>query len=881
MLQEAVDALIDNSARRGQGAIVASAGQKRKLKSLADMLRGKQGRFRQNLLGKRVDYSGRSVIVVGPELKLNQCGIPKKMALELFKPFVIQKLIENEFAYNIRGAGKLIEQETDDVWAMLEQAIQDKYVLLNRAPTLHRLGIQAFKPVLIEGHAIQLYPMVCSGFNADFDGDQMAVHLPLSEEAQTEAREIMLSSKNLFKPATGDPIIIPTQDIVLGCYFMSRFVKGAKGEGKIFANSEEAILAYQLGKVDLKAKIKLRLTEKNSKNGLVETCVGRIIFSDVFPKDFGFVNRELNSKTLRLLASELTEKYKTEMAGEILDKIKNLGFIFATKSGISMSLDDLRVPRNKPKLISKAEQKEGLVSKQYQQGLLSNQERRTRIIEIWNRAKQEISDMIPETLDIHGPVYNIFNSGAKGSWAQTVQIIGMKGLVINPAGETIELPVKSSFKEGFNVLEYFISTHGARKGTSDTALRTATAGYLTRRLIDVAQDVVIREDDCGDKEGIFVYREDTKNLGISLAPRIFGRISLETIQDPKTKKILIKKGNFIDKIAAKKIDETNIDKIRVRSVISCKTRFGLCQKCYGYNLGRNKPVELGEAVGIVTAQAIGEPGTQLTLRTFHTGGIAGGADITLGLPRVEEIFEARSPKNKAMLSEVVGRVVGIEKKNSQNIIRIEENKKVEKKKKISKKEEIIKEYPIPSSIGLRVKKGDLIIKGQQLCDGPLDSKKLFELAGQEEVQRYILKEVQTIYSTQGGGMNDKHIELIIRQMFSRVKIKDPGDTNLLPGLITEKDRFLEENSKIKKKSLSVKRTGRLATCQPLLLGITKVSLTTDSFLSAASFQETVRVLINAAIEGKTDNLRGLKENIMLGKLIPAGTGFKKKEKEKN
>jgi DNA-directed RNA polymerase subunit beta' len=851
MLQEAVDALIDNSARRGQGVVVASTGQKRQLKSLADMLKGKQGRFRQNLLGKRVDYSGRSVIVVGPELKLHQCGVPKKMALELFKPFVIRKLIENEIAYNVRGAGRLIEESIDEVWAMLEEVIQDRCVLLNRAPTLHRLGVQAFKPLLIEGHAIQIHPMVCMAFNADFDGDQMAVHVPLSEDAQREAREIMLSSKNLFKPATGESIVVPTKDIVLGCYFMTTIQEGAKGGGKIFANPGEAILVYQFGEVDPKAKIKLRLGNK-----LVETCIGRILFNDVLPEGFEFVNQELNRKVLGRLVDDLIEKFGTEIAAETLDKIKDLGFYFVTRSGISMGLYDLNVPKIKPKLIAKAEQEEDEIRKQYQQGFLTKQERRVRIIEIWDKTKREIADIIPRSLDTNGPVYAIFNSGSRGSWAQPIQIVGMKGLVINPASEIIELPVKSSLKEGLNVLEYFISTHGARKGTSDTALRTAVAGYLTRRLIDVAQDVIIREEDCGDKEGAAIYREDTKELGISLASRIVGRVSLEEVRDPKTKKTLVKRGELIDKLVAKKIDEIELDKIRVRSIISCKTRFGLCRKCYGYDLGRNKLVEMGEAVGIVTAQAIGEPGTQLTMRTFHTGGIAGGADITQGLQRVEEIFEARPPKGRAALSELDGKVIDIIEKGKQNVVIIAAKK-------------IKKEYVIPLRTGLWVKKGDMVKKGQQLCEGPLDLKELFNLTGQENVQRYILREVQNIYSSQGGGINDKHIEMIVRQMFSRVRVKDSGDTELLPGVVLEKDRYLVENDKAKKKG------GKLATCQTLLLGITKVALTTESFLSAASFQETVRVLINAAIEGKIDVLRGLKENVIIGKLIPAGTGFKK------
>ncbi len=880
MLQEAVDALIDNSARRGRGAVVASTGQKRQLKSLADMLKGKQGRFRQNLLGKRVDYSGRSVIVVGPELKLNECGIPKTMALELFKPFVIKKLIENEYAYNVRGAGRLIEQGTSEVWAMLEEVIEDRHVLLNRAPTLHRLGVQAFKPVLIEGYAIQIPPMVCLPFNADFDGDQMAVHVPLSRQAQREAEQIMLSSKNLFKPASGESTVIPTQDIVLGCYFMTKIVEGAEGEGKIFANPNEAILAYQLEKIDLKAKIKLFIPGKKrnqAKGSLIETCVGRILFNDILPADYKFINQELGKKKLRILVDDLIEKYENKIAREILDKVKSLGFKFATKSGITMSLDDLRVPEEKKELVAKAEEQANKIRKQYRQGLFSKQERRTRIIEIWDKTKREVAKAVPKALDSNGPVYAAFSSGSRGSWAQPVQITGMKGLVINPASEIIELPIKNSFKEGFNVLEYFISTHGARKGTSDTALRTATAGYLTRRLIDVAQDVIVKEEDCKDKQGITLYREDNKKIGVSFAKRIFGRIILENVNKPKTRKIIAKKGTLIDKELSEKIDETGIEKIRVRSPISCKTKHGVCKKCYGYDLGKNKLVELGEAVGIVTAQAIGEPGTQLTMRTFHTGGIAGDTDITQGLPRVEEVFEARSPKGKAAMSNTDGKVIDIQTEEKQHIIKIKPIKtdKTKKGKKPNKKQqENIKQYTIPSGINLLVKKGDLVVKGQPLHEGPLDLKPFFKLTDQEAVQRYIVKEIQKIYSSQGGGLHDKHIEIIIKQMFSRVRVKDAGDTNLLPGVVTEKDRFLEENEKVKKNK------GNLATCQLLLLGITKVSLTTESFLSAASFQETVRVLINAAIEGKIDRLKGLKENVIIGKMIPAGTGFRKNGKGK-
>jgi DNA-directed RNA polymerase subunit beta' len=868
MLQEAVDALIDNKARRGQKAVMASTGQRRQLKSLADMLRGKQGRFRQNLLGKRVDYSGRSVIVVGPELKLHQCGIPKTMALELFKPFVINKLIERELVYNIRGARRLIEEGVDEVWAILEEITEKYYVLLNRAPTLHRLGVQAFKPVLIEGLAIKIHPLVCKAFNADFDGDQMAVHLPLSQKAQEESKEIMLSSVNLYKPATGEAIVIPTQDIVLGCYFMTKIQKGLKGEGKSFANFEEAIIAYQLVTIDLQAKIKVLV-----KKSLIETSVGRVIFNSVLPEELDFVNKELNSRELRVLTERIIEIVGIKKAEEFLDKIKKLGFDYATKSGISWGIDDLNSPPEKNEIIKEAQKKVDQIRKQYQEGLLTRAERRAKSIEVWARVMDKIASLVPDSLDPKGPVYTMFDSGARGSWGAATQLIGMKGLVVNPAMQVIELPVISSFKEGFNVLEYFVSTHGGRKGLADTALKTAHAGYLTRRLIDVAQDVIIRQEDCKDREGIIIYKKDLEDLGISLGSRIIGRNSLEEIKDGK--KIIVKKNELITKTKAEQIEALGLDKIRVRSPVNCKTRFGLCQQCYGYDLGKNKLVEKGEAVGIVTAQAIGEPATQLTLRTFHTGGIAGGADITQGLPRVEEIFEARSPKGKAAISELNGKVVDIKEKKGQKIIKIEGWQETKSKKGKGRRKKVSKEYTISSQVGIWVNKGDLVTRGQQFCEGPVDLKEMFKLADQEAIQRYIVKEVQKIYSTQGGGLNDKHIEVIIRQMFSRVIIRDGGNTNLLAGATVGKDQFLEEeeNSRLKNK-------GKLAIAQDLLLGISKVALSTESFLSAASFQETVRVLIKAAIEGRIDRLRGLKENVIIGKLIPAGTGFKEKVEKK-
>jgi len=865
MLQEAVDALIDNSSRRGQVMVAASTGQKRVLKSIADMLKGKQGRFRQNLLGKRVDYSGRSVIVVGPELKISQCGLPKYMALELFKPFIINKLVENGLAHNVRGAGRLIEEEIDEVWDILEEVIKGRCVFLNRAPTLHRLGIQAFHPVLVEGSAIHLHPLVCRAFNADFDGDQMAVHLPLSDEAQTEANEIMLSSNNLLKPATGEPVAVPTQDMVLGCYWMTRIEDGLLGEGKIFANQSEALLAKTFGYVHLKAKVKIRMPEyvKEGEDNLIETSVGRIIFNEHIPKEMGFINKTMKSKDLRKLISEIIDKLGIQEAAKILDKIKRMGFKYATVSGISWGMDDISVPKEKKQWLKEVHSDLDKVQKQYDDGLLTDSERKSRVIELWNNITEKIAKKTPENLDPKGSVFNIFDSNARGSLEQLRQMSGMKGLVVNPTGEIIELPIINSYKEGLTVLEYFISTHGGRKGMVDTALKTATAGYLTRRLVDVCQDVVVRESDCGDKTGVYIYREDEEDMGNSLALRIRGRISLEKITG------IVKVGEMIDKEIAKKIDETGIDKIKVRSVISCQSTNGICQKCYGYDLGRNKLIKMGEAIGIVTAQAIGEPGTQLTLRTFHTGGVAGGGDITQGLPRVEELFEARPPKGKSIISEVNGVVNNIVERNGNKVIQIELSDEVLTSDKKSKKKKKIIEYSFPSGIIAVVEKGDLISRGQQLNEGHTDLKELYKVAGKETVQRYIIREVQKIYTFAGENINDKHIEMIIKQMFSRLKIINPGSTNLLSGDIVEWNRFQKENKKV------AKNKGQASIAETLLLGVTKVSLTTESFLSAASFIETTRVLIDAAIAGKKDKLKGLKENVIIGKLIPAGTGYQK------
>ena len=876
MLQEAVDALIDNSMRKGT-MTQATTGGRRLLKSLSDILKGKQGRFRQNLLGKRVDYSGRSVIVVGPELRINQVGIPKRMALELFKPFVIKKILEKELAFNVRAASRLIEEETDEVWANLEEVVRKKLVLLNRAPTLHRLGIQAFYPILIEGESIRVHPMVCRAFNADFDGDQMAVHLPLSEMAQKEARERMLSSLNLLKPASGTPGVTLYQDIVLGSYWMTRILgednsspadparpagskKEAQDEMKIFANPEEAILAHEFGYLDLRAKIKCAGV-KLPQDPLCETSVGRILFNRSLPVDFVFQNKQIRIKDLERIMAEIIEKYELKVVEETLDKIKELGFEYATVSGISWGIDDLIIPPEKERIIGEAEKEVEKIENHFKKGLLSPEEKKTQIIGIWIKAKSDIEVEVPKVLPKDGSVFQIVDAGARGSWGQPVQMTGMKGLVINPSGQIIELPVKSSYKEGFEVLEYFISTHGARKGTADTALRTSTAGYLTRRLVDVAHEIIVSEEDCKTENGIEVSKQDAEEIGQNFMEKIIGRVSLEDIRG------VLKKGDIIDWEKGEKIMKKGIEKIKVRSILSCQSLRGVCQQCYGWDLGYNKLAGIGEAVGIVAAQAIGEPGTQLTMRTFHTGGVAGGGDITFGLPRVQEIFEARTPSGKAEMAGADGQVVEI---TPQKIIKIRikpDDSKASAGKK-SKKTDIL-QYQIPASSAVWVKEGQKVKAGQPLCEGSLDLKEIFKLAGMEETWRYMVKQIQNIYVSQGAQIHDKHLEAIIRQMFSRIKVKDPGDSLFTDGEIVEKATFLEENARLKKEKK------KPAKGNSILLGISRVALTTDSFLSAASFQETSRVLIKASIEGKEDKLRGLKENVIIGKLIPAGTGFKK------
>ena len=853
MLQESVDALIDNEMRKGV-TTQSTTGGRRLLKSLGDMLKGKQGRFRHNLLGKRVDYSGRSVIVVGPQLKLYQCGLPKKMALELFKPFIIGQILKKELAYNVRGATRLIEDEIDEVWAILEDVVKNKVVLLNRAPTLHRLGFQAFEPVLIEDNVIQLHPLVCSAFNADFDGDQMAVHLPLSDEAQKEAREIMLSSENLLKPATGLPSVSPSQDIVLGCYWLTKIIKEGKGEGMFFGSFSDALLAQEFGHIDLRSLVKIQ-----SEGELIETSVGRIIFNKILPSGFQFQNELMNSKNIRRVVRDVIENYGKKIAQETLDKMKDLGFEYSTRSGVSWGMSDLTVPEEKEEIIKNAIDEVEKVEGFYKKGLFSKDEKKEKNIEIWHKAKREIEKMVPKTLGEYGSVFTIIDSGSRGSWSQPVQMAGMKGLVANPAGQTIELPIKSSFKEGFDVLEYFISTHGARKGTADTALRTATAGYLTRRLIDVSHEVIVLEDDCKDTEGIVITKKETDEIDQDLAFRIVGRVAMENIGD------IVKKGEIIDWRAANNImADDKIESVRVRSLLTCKTIRGVCKKCYGWDFGSNKEVNLGEAVGIVAAQAIGEPGTQLTMRTFHTGGVAGGGDITLGLPRVQEIFEVRIPGGKAEMAKTDGVVQEI---MPDGVIRVKIAKSEDDKK--SKRDVI--EYKVSPKAEILVEKGQKIKKGDILSSGNLDIKDVFKNDGIKAAQEYIRTEVQKIYVSQGVNVHDKHIEVIIRQMFSRVKVKDEGDSILIPGEVIEKEKLFEINEKLKKEGK------KEVVATPILLGITNVALSTDSFLSAASFQETSRVLIKSALEGKEDKLRGLKENVIIGKIIPAGTGFNKKK----
>ncbi|MEX0917132.1 MAG: DNA-directed RNA polymerase subunit beta' [Candidatus Paceibacterota bacterium] len=875
ILQEAVDALIDNSIRHGNTMFSAmNQSQRRPLKSLADYLKGKQGYFRQNLLGKRVDYSGRSVIIVGPDLELDECGLPKHMALELFRPFVIAELLRRELAFNIRGAGRLIEEREPEVWAILEEVIEGKYVLLNRAPTLHRQGIQAFRPVLIEGNAIQVHPLVCPAFNADFDGDQMAVHVPLSEEAQLEAKNIMAANRNILKPGNGDPIVATKMlDISLGCYWMTKIVEGEKGEGKVFPTVNSAITAYDFGEVGFRAKIKVlpsdhpKYTQFGGK--IFETSVGRLLFNSVLPNDFPFINDEIKKGSLLKLSSDLIDRYGLEDLPPILDKIKSFGFKYATKSGTTWGMGDLKVPEQKEGIVAEGKKKQEEILTQYNEGLLSRGERKRMLVEVWQHVKNQIEEFIPDTLDPNGSVNNLVHSGARGSMGQITQMAGMKGLVQNTRGETIEFPIIASMKEGLTPIEYFITTHGARKGLADTALQTAKAGYLTRKLFDVAQNAVVREKDCGTKEGTLVGRESASGIEIDFAEAIRGRVLAKDIED-ETGNAIYKRNHFITLEDSKKIADSGVTEILIRSPMTCKTRDGICQHCYGMDVASSVLVDLGEAVGTVAAQAIGEPGTQLTMRTFHTGGVATvGGDITSGLPRVEEVFERRSPKNPAAIAHISGVVSEVTTDEKGKVIRIVADateKTGNKKKEVDHTFSTLRMTLV--KVGAKVEKGDL------LTDGSSDLQELFKYGGKEKTQEYIIQEATKIYELQGVTISRKHIEVIVKQMFSRRKIKESGDSRFSVGDVVEDWDYMNENDRLKEEGQE------LAVGELVILGIAEVSLTRKSFLSAASFQHTTKVLINASIRGTVDKLRGLKENVIIGRLIPAGTGFEGSKKAK-
>ena len=869
MLQESVDALIDNSRR---GRPVTGAGN-RPLKSLSDMLKGKQGRFRQNLLGKRVDYSGRSVIVVGPELKIYQCGVPKEMAVELFKPFVMKELVGRGIAHNIKNAKRMVERLRPEVWDILEDVIKDHPVLLNRAPTLHRLGIQAFEPVLVEGRAIKLHPLVCTAFNADFDGDQMAIHLPLSPEAQAEARYLMLSVNNLLKPQDGKPVTVPTQDMILGSYYLTMEVPGERGEGNYFSSPEEAIIAYENKEVSMHAKIAVRMSkideEGKEKHRKVETTVGRIIYNKGIPQDLGFVDRTnpendfepeinfvVNKKKLGKIIEKSINKYGLNRSAELLDYIKATGFKYSTTGGITVSIEDIKVPEAKKEILAKAQADVDNVLKQYKRGLITEDERYQSVIKIWEKATDDVKNAMKDTFTPLNPMFMMSDSGARGNLDQLKQIAGMRGLMASTTGKTVEIPIKSSFREGLDALEYFISAHGARKGLSDTALRTADSGYLTRRLVDVSQDIIVREHDCGTHDGITLTAiKDGNQVIESLQERLIGRYPLEDIKNPTTGEIIVDTNTMISDKIADKIVEAGIEEVRVRSVFGCRTKYGVCSKCYGMALSNREEVNIGETVGIIAAQSIGEPGTQLTMRTIHSGGVAGVADITQGLPRVEELFEARKPKGLAIVAEIDG------------IVKIAEDKK-RKTISVTSKDDS-RSYVIPFGSKLKVKDGEEVLAGQPLTEGSINPNELLAIKGPEGVYNYLVQEVQKVYRNQGVDINDKHIEVIGRQMLKKVRVEDNGDTPMFAGSLVDMYEFEDINKK------AIEEGKRPATGKRVLLGITKASLATDSFLSAASFQETTRVLTEAAIKGKVDELIGLKENVIIGKLIPAGTGLAK------
>ncbi|MEK3789475.1 DNA-directed RNA polymerase subunit beta' [Paenibacillus sp. FSL K6-1230] len=891
MLQEAVDALIDNGRR---GRPVTGPGN-RPLKSLSHMLKGKQGRFRQNLLGKRVDYSGRSVIVVGPYLKMYQCGLPKEMALELFKPFVMKELVNKGLAHNIKSAKRKVERVSAEVWDVLEEVIKEHPVLLNRAPTLHRLGIQAFEPILVEGRAIRLHPLVCTAYNADFDGDQMAVHVPLSAEAQAEARLLMLASGNILNPKDGKPVVTPSQDMVLGSYYLTMDNKEEIGSNMVLRDVHEAVSAYQRGIAGLHARVaipvkslgKTSFTEKQQ-GALLITTIGKIIFNEIFPPSFPYINDATRANLLQGTAEEFFvyekgvnlneaiqnapqaggvgkdylgniiarcfEIYHTTLTAVILDKIKQLGFTYSTRAGVTVAVADVVVPHEKQEILKASDDKAQIVTNQYRRGLITNEERYDRIIDIWSKAKDDITEVLMKSMDRYNSIMMMVDSKARGNKSQITQLGGMRGLMANPSGRIIELPIKSNFREGLTVLEYFISTHGARKGLADTALRTADSGYLTRRLVDVAQDVIVRDEDCGTDKGFTVSRiQDGKEVIEDLYDRIEGRYCFETVRHPETGEVLARRNELIDSDKAEAIVKASVAKLQIRSVLSCRAKHGVCKKCYGRNLATGKHVEIGEAVGIIAAQSIGEPGTQLTMRTFHTGGVAGD-DITQGLPRIQELFEARNPKGQATISEIDGVVKEIREGKDRREIEVEGEAET-------------KTYSVTYGSRLRVSEGMTIEAGDELTDGSIDPKEMLRIKGVRGVQNYILQEVQRVYRNQGVEINDKHVEVMIRQMLRKIRIIDAGDTTLLPGSFVDVHEYEQANK------IAILGGNEPAVAKPVLLGITKASLETDSFLSAASFQETTRVLTDAAIKGKVDQLLGLKENVIIGKLIPAGTGM--------
>jgi len=877
MLQEAVDALIDNG-RRGRPV---TGPNNRPLKSLSDMLKGKQGRFRQNLLGKRVDYSGRSVIVVGPELKIYQCGLPKEMALELFKPFVMKRLVDLDISKNIKNARKMVDKAGPEVWDALEIVIKDHPVMLNRAPTLHRLGIQAFEPILVEGRAIKLHPLVCTAFNADFDGDQMAVHVPLSAEAQAEARFLMLAANNLLKPSDGKPVTVPTQDMVLGSYYLTTVRDTEPGSGHVYKDENEAVMAYEEGDLGLHAPIKIRFTkvvDGKEYTAIIPTTLGKVIFNRPVPQDLGFVTRDpsdpasmvamevdflVEKKSLGKVIERCIAVHGTNIAADVLDKIKNQGYRYSTRSGITVSVFDAIIPEKKKEYLAEAQAKIDEIMKYYRRGLYSDTDRSSAVIKVWTECTNKVSAELKNNLDTnHNPIHMMIHSGARGSASQLNQLAGMRGLIANTSGQIIEIPIKSNYREGLNIIEYFISSRGARKGLADTALRTADSGYLTRRLVDVSQEVIIREDDCGCTEGLEVsdIYGDEDNIIEGLVERLTGRYLLNDLYNDNNE-LVMDKDHMLTEADAKKIVAAGFNKVTIRSLLTCDAAQGVCRRCYGKTLATGRSVSIGEAVGIIAAQSIGEPGTQLTMRTFHTGGVTTTADITQGLPRVEELFEARKPKTLAILTKIAGTVSYAEgKKGAQNIVVTGEDGR--------------EEYTIPYGYRRTVQEGDTVVKGQELTEGSVNPHDVLEILGVEAVHNYLIREVQRTYRTQGVDVNDKHIEVIVRQMMRKVKVAEAGMTDLLPGATIEKSEFKKANAEARRKAEAEGSVAMEATCEPVLLGITKASLATDSFLSAASFQETTRVLTDAAIKGKVDPLVGLKENVIIGKLLPSGTGMR-------